>query len=102
MAIECGCMAEWLVQPIMTNLLAVGFDYVTINDPQNDNAFAAGPFMLFPRSAYSQIGGHRAVGSEVVEDVELARKVKQAGLKSQVLLGSDYISARMYRSWNAL
>ncbi len=102
MAIECDCMAEWLVQPIMTNLLAVGFDYATVNDPQDDNAFAAGPFMLFRRSVYSQIGGHRAVGGEVVEDVELARKIKQAGLKLAILLGSDYISARMYRSGGAL
>jgi glycosyltransferase involved in cell wall biosynthesis len=102
MAIYCGCMAEWLVQPIMTNLLAVGFDYGAVNDPQDDNAFAAGPFMLFQRSAYNQIGGHRAVGGEVVEDVELARKIKQAGFKLEILLGSDYISARMYRNWGAL
>jgi glycosyltransferase involved in cell wall biosynthesis len=102
MAIECGCMAEWLVQPIMINLLAVGFDYTTVNDPDSDSAFAAGPFMLFRRDAYDKIGGHRGVRDRVVEDVELGRKIKQADLKLRVLLGSDYLSARMYRNWGAL
>jgi glycosyltransferase involved in cell wall biosynthesis len=100
--IDCDCLAEWLVQPLMINLLAVGFDYASVNDPQAENAFASGPFMLFRRTAYEKIGGHRAVASEVVEDVELARAIKQAGLRLQVLVGSDYLCARMYRNWNAL
>lgn len=101
-ALVCDCLAEWLVQPLMFNHLAVCFDFTAVNDPTTDSAFAAGPFMLFRRSAYDKIGGHAAVASEIVEDVELARRIKRAGLKLALYAGSNLASVRMYRSWSAL
>ncbi|PSB35612.1 glycosyl transferase family 2 [filamentous cyanobacterium Phorm 46] len=101
-ALVCDCFAEWLVQPLMFNHLAVCFDFTAVNDPTTDSAFAAGPFMLFRRSAYDKIGGHAAVASEIVEDVELARRIKRAGLKLGLYAGSNLASVRMYRSWSAL
>ncbi len=101
-ALVCECFAEWLVQPLMFNHLAVCFDFTAVNDPTTDSAFAAGPFMLFRRSAYDKIGGHEAVASEIVEDVELARRIKRAGLKLGLYAGSDLAFVRMYRSWSAL
>ena len=101
-ALVCDCLAEWLVQPLMFNHLAVCFDFTAVNDPTTDSAFAAGPFMLFRRSAYDKIGGHAAVASEIVEDVELARRIKRAGLKLGLYSGANLASVRMYRSWNAL
>ncbi|MEG4027012.1 MULTISPECIES: glycosyltransferase family 2 protein [unclassified Microcoleus] len=102
-ALVCECLAEWLVQPIMFNHLAVCYDFTAVNDPsKTDSAFAGGPFMLFRRSAYEKIGGHEAVAGEIVEDVELARRIKRAGLKLGLYSGSDLASVRMYRSWSAL
>jgi cellulose synthase/poly-beta-1,6-N-acetylglucosamine synthase-like glycosyltransferase len=101
-ALVCDCFAEWLVQPLMFNHLAVCFDFTAVNDPTTDSAFAAGPFMLFRRSAYAQIGGHQSVASEIVEDVELARRIKRAGLKLGLYAGSNLAFVRMYRSWSAL
>lgn len=101
-ALVCECFAEWLVQPLMFNHLAVCFDFTAVNDPTTDSAFAAGPFMLFRRSAYDKIGGHQAVASEIVEDVELARRIKRAGLKLGLYAGSNLAFVRMYRSWSAL
>jgi cellulose synthase/poly-beta-1,6-N-acetylglucosamine synthase-like glycosyltransferase len=101
-AIECGCLAEWLVQPLMFCIINVGFDFDAVNDPQSDKAFAAGPFMLFRRSAYHQIGGHRAVAHQVVEDVELSRLIKYRGLRLQFLDGSDFVTVRMYQTTRAL
>ncbi|MEG4492545.1 glycosyltransferase family 2 protein [Microcoleus sp. D3_18_C4] len=102
-ALVCECVAEWLVQPIMFNHLAVCYDFTAVNDPsKTDSAFAGGPFMLFRRSAYEKIGGHEAVAGEIVEDVELARRIKRAGLKLGLYSGSNLASVRMYRSWSAL
>ena len=101
-AITCGCLAEWLVQPLMVNNLAVGQDFQAVNNPETDVAFAAGPFMLFRRTAYEKLGGHRAVANQVVEDVELARRTKAAGLRLSYLLGGEFVSVRMYRSGRAL
>ena len=102
-ALVCDCFAEWLVQPLMFNHLAVCFDFTAVNDAsKTDSAFAAGPFMLFRRSGYDKIGGHAAVAGEIVEDVELARRIKRAGLKLALYAGSNLAFVRMYRSWSAL
>jgi glycosyltransferase involved in cell wall biosynthesis len=100
--IECGCLAEWLVQPLIASLLMGGFDFAEVNDPGNAAAFAAGHFMLFRRKSYDQIGGHRAVANQPVEDVELARRMKPAGLRLKYMAGRQVASVRMYRSWGAL
>lgn len=102
MTIVCGCFAEWLAQPIIASLFATGFDFAAVNNPDSETAFAVGPFMLFRRSAYDQIGGHFSVASEVVEDVELGRRIKQHGLKLWYGLGHDLAEVRMYRSFAAL
>jgi len=102
-ALVCECFAEWLVQPLMFNHLAVCFDFTAVNDvAKTDSAFAGGPFMLFRRSAYEKIGGHEAVAGEIVEDVELARRIKRASLKLGLYSGANLASVRMYRSWSAL
>ena len=102
MTIVCGCFAEWLAQPIIADLLAVGYEFVTVNDPDSERVFAVGPFMLFRRSAYEQLGGHRAVAGYVVEDVELGRRIKQHRLKLWYGLGHDLAQVRMYQSFSAL
>jgi hypothetical protein len=82
--------------------MLIGFNFQAINDPTTDAAFAAGMFMLFRRSAYEEIGGHRAVAAQVVEDVELGRLVKYSGRKLYCALGNELASVRMYRTAAAL
>ena len=94
--LECGCLAEWMVQPIMASLLGLGFPIEAANDPESAVAFAAGPFMLFRRSAYTAIGGHRDLAGEVVEDLALAKKIKSSGYRLRYLLGLDAVLLRMY------
>jgi cellulose synthase/poly-beta-1,6-N-acetylglucosamine synthase-like glycosyltransferase len=100
--LSCGCLAEWLVQPIMASLLGLGFPIEAANDPASAVAFAAGPFMLFRRSAYAAIGGHRALAAEVVEDLALARRIKQGGFRLRYLLGLDALELRMYSDFASL
>jgi len=100
--ILCRHWSEWLVQPIVVFLLAVGFDFAPVNDPMSETAFAAGPFMLFRCSAYDAIGGHAAVHDYVVEDVELSRRIKQQNLRLWYGLGRGLAEVQMYRSFSAL
>jgi len=100
--LTCGCLAEWMVQPIMASLLGLGFPINAANDPADPTAFAAGPFMLFRRTAYGAIGGHRALAGEVVEDLALARRIKGAGFRLRYLLGLDAVDLRMYADFAAL
>ena len=100
--LSCGCLAEWLVQPIMASLLGLGFPIEAANDPASAVAFAAGPFMLFRRSTYLAIGGHRALAAEVVEDLALARRIKQGGHRLRYLLALDGLELRMYSDFASL
>lgn len=102
LAIRCGCLAEWLVQPVLLSLLAVGINAPAVNDPQAKAVFANGQFMLFRRSTYEVLGGHAAVADQVVEDVEFARLVKRKGKRLKYSLGHHLGSVQMYRSWPAL
>ncbi|MEN9226579.1 MAG: glycosyltransferase family 2 protein [Thermostichus sp. DRC_bins_24] len=98
----CGCLAEWLVQPIMMTLLAVGYNFAAVNDPDTPKAFAFGPFMLFRRLAYEQIGGHAGVADVVVEDVTLGQRIKASGLGLKLRLGGERVRSRMYADGAAL
>ena len=100
--LSCGCLAEWMVQPIMASLLGLGFPIAAANDPASPVAFAAGPFMLFRRETYAAIGGHRALAAEVVEDLALARRIKAGGHRLRYLLGLDALELRMYPDFAAL
>lgn len=94
--------SEWLVQPLIFNAIATGFDLAVVNNPQTETAVAAGPFMLFRRSAYKQVGGHRGVAAEVLEDVELSRRIKHSGLKLHMAIGPELATVQMYPTWAAL
>ena len=100
--LSCGCLAEWMVQPIMASLLGLGFPIAAANDPASPVAFAAGPFMLFRRETYAAIGGHRDLAAEVVEDLALARRIKAGGHRLRYLLGLDALELRMYPDFAAL
>ena len=98
----CGCLAEWMVQPIMASLLGLGFPILETNDPESPVAFAAGPFMLFKTATYAGIGGHAALAGEVVEDLAFARAIKAGGHRLRYLLGLDAVDLRMYADFAAL
>jgi chlorobactene glucosyltransferase len=61
-------------------------------------AMANGQFMLFRRNAYERIGGHEAVKDALVEDVWLARRIKQFRLRLRVMDGRHLLETRMYTS----
>ncbi len=100
--VVCESLVEWLVQPLIFINLLISLNSKVVKDPKTKTAYAAGPFMLFRRSAYEQVGGHRAVASQVAEDVALARLIKHSGLKLGYRLGAKIATLRMYRSFSAL
>jgi len=59
---------------------------------------AVGQVMIFTRKAYESVGGHAALGTNILDDIVLARRIKAAGLRWRVVHLSDLISCRMYIS----
>lgn len=62
-------------------------------------AVANGVLLCFQRSVYEKIGGHRAVRTSLLEDNELARRVKAAGYRMAYADGQDLVSCYMYDSF---
>jgi glycosyltransferase involved in cell wall biosynthesis len=94
--------AERALIPFIYCRLAKKFDYARVNDPRLPDAAVNGQFLLVRRDAYEAIGGHRAVASEILEDVALARRAKHAGFKLHFASGEGIVRTRMYRSFGAM
>jgi chlorobactene glucosyltransferase len=62
------------------------------------DAIANGQFMLFKRESYEDIGGHKAVRSNVVEDLRLAQLTVELHRKVFAGHAEDLMETRMYRS----
>tara|TARA_B100000963_G_scaffold297678_1_gene269205 strand:- start:196 stop:819 length:624 start_codon:yes stop_codon:yes gene_type:complete len=86
----------------MTSLLMIGFPISDTNDKNSDIAFAAGPFMLFKSKSYKLINGHEGTHDEVVEDLALAKKIKDSNLKLNFLIAIKDISLNMYKDFSSL
>ena len=88
--------------PFIFCRLAQLYSYAAVNDPQSEAAAANGQYLLIRRDAYEAIGGHAAVGGEVLEDVALARRAKAAGVKLHFGSGEGIARVRMYSTFAAM
>jgi chlorobactene glucosyltransferase len=57
---------------------------------------AIGQLIAFRRAAYDAVGGHEAVRGSVIEDMALARNIKRAGLRFQLMNAVGTVSCAMY------
>jgi len=66
--------------------------------PNRSMTIANGQFFIVKRNAYEEAGGHAAIPSEVLDDLELARLLISKGFKGGVADGSAVASCRMYKT----
>jgi cellulose synthase/poly-beta-1,6-N-acetylglucosamine synthase-like glycosyltransferase len=93
---------EKAVIPVIYVRLAKLYRFAEVSDPASPAAAANGQFILIRRKAYERAGGHRAVAAAVLEDVELARRVKAGGGRLLFLPGAAWVETRMYRSFGQM
>lgn len=86
------------VMPLVFSELASVYPMKQVNDPNRSLAAANGQFLLVQRDAYFLVGGHRELKGTVLEDVALARKIKDEGKTIRFRYAPDALSTRMYRS----
>lgn len=92
--------AERLTVPLMS-LVVLGYLPLPLVHYTSLSLFAAanGQCLAFRRDTYDTIGGHEIVRREVLEDVVLARRVKQHGFRLRMADGAGLIGCRMYVDW---
>lgn len=93
-------ISEKIIVPIMDWILLTFLPLKFVYSSVNSSFVAAnGQFVAFKRESYDLIGGHASVAGQFVEDMELARLIKNNKLKMMTLLGNNTVSCRMYQSF---
>jgi len=91
---------EKLIIPIFhfTTLTFLPF-YFLENSSNPKFTIGIGQFMLFKREAFEKIGGYGSIKNNMVDDVWIARKIKEYKLQLIIADGKDILDCRMYESF---
>ncbi len=93
---------EKAVMPVIFAELGRKFPPSRISDPSSRLAAANGQYLLISRAAYNAVGGHATVAQSLLEDVALARAVRNASLTIRFRYGGDAVRTRMYRGFRQM
>lgn len=99
---ELGKWYEKLLVPYVHGLWFTGISARHVDDPKHPEALANSQCLLFRRTAYNFIGGHKAVASNALEDVALARLIKRHRMSIAVLRCESVAHVRMYSSFGSM
>ncbi len=92
----CDTFWQGTIAVSFMQVLAQLFPLDRVNDPRRAEAIAAGGFILVRRSVYERAGGHQGVRREIIEDIQLARRIKGVGGRLSVHLAPDLVWTHMY------
>ncbi len=90
------------VLPLVFSELATAYPPAQVNDPAKRIAYAEGQFLLVRADAYRELGGHAAVASSLVEDVDLAFLAKRKKVGLRLRYAPEAVEARTYASLGAM
>jgi len=93
---------EMATLPVIFAELARQYSPSKVSDPASPIAAANGQYILIRRETYDAIGGHAAIARDILEDVALARAVKNSGRKILFRYAADRVRTRMYRNYRQL
>jgi GT2 family glycosyltransferase len=99
---ETGGFWERALVPFVFTRLASRYPYAAVCDPETEIAAANGQFLMMRREAYLVLGGHASVAGEILEDVALARRAKQSGLRLHFAPGAGIARTRMYAGFREM
>jgi len=93
---------ERAVMPVIFAELARKYPPSQVSDFSKNLAAANGQYLLISRAAYDAVGGHAAVAQSLLEDVALARAVRDASMRIRFRYGGDAVRTRMYRGFRQM
>ncbi len=96
---ETGTWLEHIVVPMMAFIIGYHLPIMMIRrSPRPVFLAVTGAWLMIHRDSYTRSGGHAHIYNHIVEDMELARAVKQAGDPVTLADVHHHTSARMYRN----
>jgi chlorobactene glucosyltransferase len=92
--------SEKLVLPVIHFAFFTLLPYNIMNFRRNCRlAIGIGPFLFMSRDCYFSCGGFEAIKTEILDDMALAKKVKQNNRKISVIDGTGFMTVRFYTSF---
>lgn len=67
-----------------------------VSNPRSKAFMGVGSFQLVRREAYEKSGMHKKLAMEVIDDMKLGKIIKQAGARSGVGVGAEYVTLRWH------
>jgi len=99
---EFGSFWERAVQPVIFAFIAALTRFRKVNDPSSPDAMGVGAFILLRREVYGRVGGHKTLKQAILEDIGMARLVKQSGAKIMIADAQKIYAIRMYHSFREI
>lgn len=97
---------EKVMQPLLWGIVRIRFPLIFVNQrlTRRNPAFAMafGPCILVRKESYDAVGGHRHVAMDILEDVALAKLMRNRGYRTCVLNGKNLLRVRMYHNLREL
>ena len=75
----------------------VQFLLQNVNDSRSPNAAAAGALMITRHDVLDRVGGLESIKSEILDDIALAKSLKQQGFETRMWLAPDLLSVRLFK-----
>ncbi|HJV39910.1 MAG TPA: glycosyltransferase family 2 protein [Geothrix sp.] len=94
--------AERVVLPLAASAFQLLVPPHQVPNPRHPAFCGVGGFTLVRREAYEAAGGHAAAPLEAIDDMMLARRMKQAGFVNRVARGGPDLHLRMYHGLGEL
>ncbi|HLZ13795.1 MAG TPA: glycosyltransferase family 2 protein [Candidatus Acidoferrum sp.] len=100
LTLMCAVEMHGFWEKTLITFFGLGFHVATnpndVGNPGSRSYVGIGAFQLVRRSAYEKCGMHGRLALEVVDDMRLARNIKQAGFRSCVGVAQKHISVRWH------
>jgi glycosyltransferase involved in cell wall biosynthesis len=93
---------ETVVLTFFGSAFSLGNDAPSAGNPNSRAYVGVGAFQLVRRKAYEASGTHRRLAFEVIDDMKLAKVIKQAGFRSAVGVSGDFIVVRWHSGLGSL
>ena len=92
--------AEKLYMPIIHFAFLALVPFKLINYSKDSRlAFGIGPFILIEKNFYFGCGGHQSIKDKIVDDMALAKRVKENKGKISIIDGTSIMTVRFYTSF---
>lgn len=90
---------ELIGQPVAGTELLRLFPLDRANRTVDQRPFANGQFLMLTAQAYRHFGGHWAVTDALLEDIAMARRAAETGVRTGIFLADGMLICRMYETW---